>query len=50
MLTADDVLGARKFSDAICRGAWPLEIHLNNSTDTTRIHLEGDSYYKIPYR
>jgi ribulose 1,5-bisphosphate synthetase/thiazole synthase len=50
VLTADDVLGARKFSDAICRSAWPLEIHPNDRTDTTRIHLDGDSYYQIPYR
>jgi ribulose 1,5-bisphosphate synthetase/thiazole synthase len=49
-LTTDDVLGARSFPDAICRGAWPLEIHLNDSPDTTRIHLEGDTYYQIPYR
>jgi glycine/D-amino acid oxidase-like deaminating enzyme len=49
-LTVDDVLGARAFPDAICRGAWPLEIHPNRATDTTRIHLEGDTYYQIPYR
>jgi ribulose 1,5-bisphosphate synthetase/thiazole synthase len=49
-LTADDVLGARSFPDAICRGAWPVEIHPNDGTGTTRIHLEGDSYYQIPYR
>ncbi len=49
-LTTDDVLGARSFPDAICRGAWPLEIHPNDGTDTTRIHLEGDTYYQIPYR
>ncbi len=49
-LTADDVLGARSFPDAICRGAWPLEIHRNDSTETTRVHLEGDTYYQIPYR
>lgn len=49
-LTTDDVLGARQFSDAICRGAWPLEIHPNEGTDTTRIHLEGDTYYQIPFR
>jgi hypothetical protein len=49
-LSADDVLGARAFPDAICRGAWPLEIHPNDATGTTRIHLEGDSYYQIPFR
>lgn len=49
-LTTDDVLGARSFPDAICRGAWPLEIHLNDSPETTRIHLDGDSYYQIPFR
>lgn len=50
VLTVDDVLGARSFPDAICRGAWPVEIHPNDGTGTTRIHLEGDSYYQIPYR
>lgn len=49
-LTADDVLGAQGFADAICRGAWPLEIHRNDSPETTRVHLEGDTYYQIPYR
>jgi ribulose 1,5-bisphosphate synthetase/thiazole synthase len=49
-LTVDDVLGARSFPDAICRGAWPVEIHPNDGTGTTRIHLEGDTYYQIPYR
>ena len=50
VLTVDDVLGARAFTDAICRGAWPVEIHPNDGTGTTRIHLDGDSYYQIPYR
>lgn len=49
-LTVDDVLGARSFPDAICRGAWPVEIHPNDATGTTRLHLDGDSYYQIPYR
>ena len=49
-LTVDDVLGARSFPDAICRGAWPVEIHPNDGTGTTRIHLDGDSYYQVPYR
>jgi ribulose 1,5-bisphosphate synthetase/thiazole synthase len=50
VLTVDDVLGARSFPDAICRGAWPVEIHPNDGTGTTRIHLDGDTYYQIPYR
>lgn len=49
-LTVDDVLGARSFPDAICRGAWPVEIHPSNDVGTTRIHLDGDTYYQIPYR
>lgn len=49
-LTTEDVLGAQSFPDAICRGAWPLEIHPNDGTGTTRVHLEGDTYYQIPYR
>lgn len=50
VLTVEDVLGGRSFADAICRGAWPVEIHPNDGTGTTRIHLDGDSYYQIPYR
>ena len=50
VLTVDDVLGARAFPDAICRGAWPVEIHPNDATGTTRMHLDGDTYYQIPYR
>jgi hypothetical protein len=50
VLTGDDVLGARKFDDAICNASWPIEIHDADGTETRRDHLDGESTYQIPYR
>lgn len=49
VLTREDVLGARKFGDAICRSSWPIEDH-SQGTETIRLHLPGDDYYHVPYR
>ncbi len=50
VLTGEDVLGARKFEDGICKAAWPIELHDAEGPETRRDHLEGDAYYQIPYR
>ncbi|MDR7486429.1 MAG: FAD-dependent oxidoreductase [Armatimonadota bacterium] len=50
VLTGDDVLSARKFDDAVCNAAWPIELHDPAGPDTRRVHLRGDEYYQIPYR
>jgi hypothetical protein len=48
VLTRDDVLGARKFGNAICRSSWPIEDHAQG-TETIRLHLPGDDFYQVPY-
>lgn len=48
VLTREDVLGARKFDDAICRSSWPIEDHVGQGT--VRLHLPGDEFYQVPYR
>ena len=48
VLTREDVLGARKFEDAICRSSWPIEDHAPGK-ETIRLHLEGDDFYQVPY-
>jgi len=49
-LTGEDVLTARKFEDAVCDAAWPIELHDPDGPDTVRRHLEGDACYQIPFR
>ena len=47
-MTADDYFDGRKFSDAVCRSAYPIDIHdevLNLSK-----HLAKGDYYEIPFR
>ena len=46
-LTADDVLAGRKFPDAVCRCAWPIEYwHPDQGVSLT--YLENGRYYEIP--
>jgi len=47
-MTADDYFDGKKFSDAVCRTAYPIDIHdevLNLSK-----HLAQGDYYEIPFR
>lgn len=48
-LTADDVLGGRKFDDGICRSAWPVELHVAGG-ETEWTFLDQGLYYTVPYR
>lgn len=49
ILTGDDVLGARKFPDAVARCAWPIEQW--NAAGATRVrHLPDGQHYEIPAR
>lgn len=61
VLTRDDVLGARKFSDAICRYAYNLDLHLPPPEDEDEPEdgkwyeasgrsLRPGDWYEIPYR
>jgi FAD dependent oxidoreductase len=49
-LGADDVLGARKFDDAIARGAYPVDIHNPEGKGTVLKHLPAGEAYDIPLR
>jgi hypothetical protein len=49
-LNADDVLAARKFDDAIARGAYPIDIHNPTGTGTLLKRLPPGEAYDIPMR
>ena len=49
-LNADDVLNARKFDDAIARGAYPVDIHNPTGTGTVLKRLPPGEAYDIPLR
>jgi hypothetical protein len=49
-LTADDVLRARKFDDAIARGAYPVDIHNPDGKGTVLKHVPPGDAYDIPLR
>jgi glycine/D-amino acid oxidase-like deaminating enzyme len=48
-LSEDDVLGGRRFDDGICRGAWPIELHVPGGLTEWRF-LADDLWYTVPYR
>jgi hypothetical protein len=49
-LTAEDVLQARRFDDAIARSAYPIDIHNPGGSGTTTHRLPPGASYEIPYR
>jgi hypothetical protein len=49
-LNAADVLNARKFDDAIARGAYPVDIHNPTGTGTVLKRLPPGEAYDIPLR
>ena len=49
-LDVDDVLGARKFDDAIARGAYPVDIHNPKGSGTLLKRLPPGEAYDIPLR
>jgi hypothetical protein len=50
-LTTDDVLGARKFADAILRNNYPLDIHRHPKDEKPSLtKLPEGEYHEVPYR
>jgi len=49
-ITADDILGARKFDDAIARGTYPIDVHNPEGKGTVLIYLQPGESYDIPLR
>ena len=48
-LSADDVLGGRRFDDGICRSAWPIELHVADGRTEWQFLPDG-VWYGVPYR
>lgn len=46
-MTAEDYFNARKFPDAVCRSAYPIDIH--DETLNLQMLAKGE-FYEIPYR
>jgi len=49
-LTADDILGARRFDDVIARGTYPVDIHNPEGKGTLLERLPPGEAYDIPLR
>ncbi|MCC6765361.1 MAG: FAD-dependent oxidoreductase [Deltaproteobacteria bacterium] len=47
-LTREDVLGGRRFPDAIARAAWPIELWREGATGARFEHLADGDWYEIP--
>ncbi|WP_415954491.1 FAD-dependent oxidoreductase [Streptomyces sp. KLOTTS4A1] len=47
-LSADEVLGAARFEDAVAVGAWPVEYHPAPGVPSQWHFIEGDGYFEIP--
>jgi FAD-dependent oxidoreductase family protein len=48
-LTGDDVLAGRRFDDAVCRAAWPIELHVADGRTEWQF-LDDGLWYHVPYR
>jgi hypothetical protein len=49
-LGADDILGARKWDDAVARGTYPIDIHNPRGKGTVLRRLPAGEHYDIPLR
>lgn len=49
-LTAEDLLGGRRFDDVIARGSYPVDIHNPAGAGTVLQHLPPGESYDIPLR
>jgi hypothetical protein len=50
VLTLDDVLGVRKFDDAIARSTYPVDIHSPTGPGTVLRRLPEGQWYEVPLR
>jgi glycine/D-amino acid oxidase-like deaminating enzyme len=49
-LSAEDLLAARTFDDAVARSAYPIDVHNPSGAGTTTRRLPPGTAYEIPYR
>lgn len=50
ILTAEEILAAKKFADGIARSVYPVDIHNPAGTGTVLKHLPDGEYYEVPFR
>ncbi|HYG87898.1 MAG TPA: FAD-dependent oxidoreductase [Azospirillum sp.] len=50
VMSVDDVLGARKFGDAVARGTYPVDIHNPRGRGTTLKRVSSGEWYEVPLR
>ncbi len=50
LLTAEDLLSARRFDDVVACGSYPIDIHNPTGEGTVLKFLEPGKWYEIPYR
>jgi hypothetical protein len=48
-LTTDEILGGRRFPDAIGNGTYPVDVHNANGPGVTFQQLKDAPYYQIPF-
>jgi hypothetical protein len=49
-MTAEDVLGAAKFDDAVARGTYPVDIHSPTGKGTVLKRVPSGEWYELPIR
>lgn len=49
-MTVEDVLGARKFQDAVARGTYPVDIHSPTGKGTVLKKVPSGEWYEVPIR
>lgn len=50
VLTKDDIVACRKFSDAVAAGNYDIDIHSPDGSGTSHYWVPEGEYYTIPYR
>ena len=49
-MTKEDVLGLKKFDDAVAAGNYGVDLHDPDGDDGLSVEVPSDNYYTIPYR
>lgn len=50
LLTAEDLVAARSFPDAIAQGGYPIDIHAPGAETTATVPVKANTAYQIPLR
>lgn len=50
MMNKEDIFALRKFDDAVCLGAFPMDIHSPTGADMEFDEVQNDKCYEIPFR